>query len=65
MNRQKCCLYSRNVTSYVILIKPGEVLLPLVTDGITLFSKKQKVVNLGIKNRSENRRYLFSNNFVA
>ena len=40
MNRQKFCLYTRNVKSYIILSMRGEALPLLVTNDISLFSNK-------------------------
>ena len=53
MNRQRICLCTRCVTSYIIFGKSGEALPPLLAKGI-IFFKQAEILKLGIKNLSEN-----------
>ena len=59
MNRQKISLYSRSVTSYTILGRPGEALHSLVTNGKKFLFKQIKIFKIGVKYPSKSPRYLF------
>ena len=53
------------MTSYIILGRPDEALLPFVTNTFEFFFKQRKISNLGSKNPSEKPRYLFQDKVVA